>query len=240
MPPSTFWQAVYGRRPLFECMNRRFLAKILGVVFLIILICIEIGPFIGHSVFAQITSVNHTAQSVDTTCRQASFSPDGNPFVLCPGPFPRGGNCVWWAWEQWHLLGYDLPRNWGNAADWIADAERDGLSLGTTPRVGAIAIFPAADGVWAFTSAGHVAFVTAVNPDGSLFNVTYQNYGDPTPMHVGIDYPVSLINLARFQIGKLRFMYFPKPINPHLFARLPGIAGKDLSGVAQANNQLIS
>ena len=162
-----------------------------------------------------------------------------DPFVLRPGPFPRGGNCVWWAWEQWHLLGYDLPRNWGNAADWISDAKRYGLPLGTTPRVGAIAIFPVADGVWSFTTAGHVAFVTAVNSDGSLFNVTYQNYGDPTPIHVGIDYPVSLINQARFQDSKLRFMYFPRLINPNLFIRLPGIGSNDLSGVTRANSQLL-
>src|SRR5438105_2678703 len=238
MPPSTFWYAVRGRRPLFECMNRRFLAKLLGVVFLIILICIEIGPFIGHSVFAQITSVNHTAQSVDTTCRQASFSPDGNPFVLCPGPYPGGGNCVWWSWEQWHLLGYDLPRNWGNAADWISDAERAGLPLGTTPRVGSIAVFPVGDGVWAFTSIGHVAFVTSVSGDGSTFNVTYQNYGDPTPMHVGTGYPVSVINQPRYQHNNLRFIYFPRPIDPRLFARLPGVDGNAVAGVANANNLL--
>ena len=240
MPPLTFWNAIREKRYLFRRIDRRIAAKLIGVIFLIVLISVEIGPVFLSPAYAQITALNHTASSVDSTCREASFSADSNPFALCPGPFPRGGNCLWWAWEQWHLLGYDLPRNWGNAADWIADAKRGDLPLGTTPRVGAIAIFPVADGVWSLNASGHVAFVTAVNPDGSLFNVTYQNYGDPASIHVGIDFPVSLINQPRFQGGKLRFMYFPRLINPSLFVRLPGIGSNDLSGVTHANSQLIN
>src|SRR5438270_12166866 len=104
MPPSTFWQVLRRRSSLNGCLNKRFLAKILGVIFLIILICIEIGPLIGPSVFAQNTTLDHTRATVNDGCRQFSFSSDGNPFPLCPGPFPVGGNCVWWGWEMWHLL----------------------------------------------------------------------------------------------------------------------------------------
>src|SRR5450759_2670419 len=240
MPPSTFWQTISRRRYISGCMNRRFLAKLMGVVFLVILIGIEIGPLIGHSVYAEITPLNHTNASVDETCRQISYSSDGNPFGLCPGPYPQGGNCVWWPWEMWHLLGYDLPRNWGNAANWIADAERSGIPIGTTPRVGSIAVFPIGDGVWAFTSLGHVAFVTAVSSDSSTFNVTYQNYGDPTPMHIGTNYPVSIINDPRFQNNNLRFIYFPRFIDPRLFERLPSIDGSMLAGVANANSLLVN
>jgi surface antigen len=181
---------------------------------------------------------NHTQGSVDTGCQQFTFSSDGNPFPLCPGPYPIGGNCVWWGWEEWHLLGYNLPVNWGNAADWIVDAERFGLDVGTTPRVGSLAVFPVADGVWAFGTAGHVAFVTWVSGDSQNFNVTYQNYGDTTPMYIGTGYNVSYINQARFQDGQMRFIYFPKTIDPQLFSRLPGINGNDLPGVGTANQQL--
>ncbi len=238
MPPSTFWQVFRSRSSLNGCLNKRFLAKILGVISLIILISIEIGPLIGPSVFAQNTTLDHTRATVNDGCRQFSFSPDGNPFPLCPGPFPVGGNCVWWGWEMWHLLGYNLPNNWGNAADWIVDAERFGLPLGTTPRVGSLAVFPVADGAWALGTAGHVAFVTAVSADGSTFNVTYQNFGDPTPMFVGTNYPVSVINEPRYQNGNLRFIYFPRLIDPRLFARLPGIGNNDLAGIANANSQV--
>ncbi|GAC1629642.1 MAG: hypothetical protein NVS4B11_28650 [Ktedonobacteraceae bacterium] len=183
---------------------------------------------------------SHTSPTVDNECRNVGFSPDGNPFPLCPGPFPTGGNCVWWAWEQWHLLGYDLPLNWGNAADWVTDAERTGLPLGTTPRVGAIAVFPRADGVWAYGQPGHVAFVTSVSDDGLTFNVTYQNYGDPTPMYVGTAYNTPVINQARFQNGQLRFIYFPKLINPQLFLRLPGIGTNDPRMILNANRTFTS
>src|SRR5260221_528352 len=189
---------------------------------------------------AHASSFNHTSATVDSSCNQAYFSPDGNPFTLCPGPYPTGGNCVWWAWEQWHLLGYDLPLNWGNAADWIVDADRSGLPLGTTPRLGSIAVFPRADGVWAFGAEGHVAFVTGVSPDNSTFNVTYQNYGDPTPMHVGTGYDVSVINEPRYQDGEMRFIYFPRLIDPVRFSHLPGVDGNGVSQVPVANSLLSS
>jgi hypothetical protein len=121
---------------------------------------------------------------------------------------------------MWHLLGYNLPGNWGNAADWIVDAERFGLSLGKTPRVGSLAVFPIADATWALTTAGHVAFVSSVSADGSTFNVTYQNYGDPTPMFVGTNYPVSVINQPRYQNGNLRFIYFPRLIRMAFFSMI--------------------
>jgi len=188
----------------------------------------------------QAISFDHTSPTVDVNCQKFNFSSDGNPFPLCPGPFPGGGNCVWWAWEQWHLLGYNLPLNWGNAAEWVVDAERFGLPVGTKPRLGSIAVFPVYDGVWAFGTAGHVAFVTGVSSDQSTFDVTYQNYGDPTPMFVGRGYPVSVINEARYQRGQMRFIYFPGTIDPARFLRLPGVNGNGVSAaqVAVANSQI--
>ena len=233
MPPSTIFhhkraQSVFLKslRPI----NRRYVVHILGVCLLLSMVCIEFT-----SLVPQVDAQSHTSPTVDTTCKNVGFSPDGNPFPLCPGPFPTGGNCVWWAWEQWHLLGYDLPLNWGNAADWIVDAERTGLPMGTTPRVGAIAVFPRADGVWAYGTPGHVAFVTSVADDGLTFNVTYQNYGDPMPMYVGTAYSTPTINQARFQAGQMRFIYFPKMIDPQRFQQLPGIGSNAPQMVLGAN-----
>ena len=206
----------------------------LGVLLLFVLIGVEFLAFDPASVYAQ----NHTASTVSESCQNIAYSPDGNPFPLCPGPYPTGGNCVWWAWEQWHLLGYNLPLNWGNAADWIVDAEHAGLPLGTTPRVGAIAVFPRADGVWAYGIAGHVAFVTSVSADRTSFDVTYQNYGDPTHMYTGKGYTVSVINEARYQSGNLRFLYFPQEMNAQRFASLPGVQKSDPTAIVTANTLL--
>lgn len=211
--------------------NRQRTLHLLALFSLFAMVWLTFSP-------AHAAPVDHTRATVDTGCQHFTFSSDGNPFPLCPGPLPTGGNCVWWGWEQWHLLGYNLPLNWGNAADWIVDAERFGLPLGTTPRVGALAVFPVADGVWAFGTAGHVAFVTWVSSDQQTFNVTYQNYGDPTPMYIGHGYNVSYINEPRFQNGQMRFIYFPKTIDPALFAKLPGVDGNSLSGIGSANAQL--
>src|SRR6266699_5890152 len=216
---------------LFRYLNRRHLIHIFALICLTPILWIELGMVQVHA-----TSFDHTAATIDSSCTQAHLSPDGNPFPLCPGPFPTGGNCVWWAWEQWHLLGYDLPPNWGNAAEWIVDAERFGLPVRTTPRPGSIAVFPRADGVWAFGPAGHVAFVTWVSPDSTTFNVTSQNYGDATPMFTGTGYNVSVINQARFQNGELRFIYFPRLLDPARFLQLPGINGNSLAQAAQANS----
>ncbi len=210
--------------------NRLHLLHILALLSLCATICLISLPQQAHA-----AAFDHTKATVDTGCQQFTYSSDGNPFPLCPGPLPTGGNCVWWGWEQWHLLGYNLPLNWGNAAEWIVDAERFGLPVGTLPRVGSLAVFPVADGIWAFGTAGHVAFVTSVASDGETFDVTYQNYGDPTPMYVGHNYNVPVINESRYQQGQLRFIYFPKTIDPHLFARLPGINGNYMTGITSAN-----
>ena len=234
MPRSTIRSMSHCRKTSSISL-RRYFFHLLAIGLLCAVVWIEFGSTTHALTF------DPTTPSVDTGCQHLTFSPDGNPFPLCPGPFPGGGNCVWWAWEQWHLLGYNLPLNWGNAAEWAVDAQRFGLPLGTQPRLGAIAVFPVADGVWAFGTAGHVAFVTWVSQDQTTFNVTYQNYGDPTPMFVGTGYNVSYINQPRFQNGQLRFIYYPGTIDVSRFAHLPGVNGNtvaQVAQVAQANGQL--
>ncbi len=221
------------RRPV-----KKFVIPTLGILSVLLFLYVAIGPLHASQAQNNAVTVAHTSATVDESCNKTYYSRDGNPFQLCPSAYPGGGNCVWWAWEQWHLLGYDLPLNWGNAADWVVDAERVGLSIGTEPRVGSIAVFPRADGVWAYGAEGHVAFVTSVSSNGSLFNVTYQNYGDPKPMYVGLNYSVDVINQPHFQRNELRFIYFPTTINPSRFAQLPGLNGNYLAGLQVANQQM--
>ncbi|MFF2629784.1 CHAP domain-containing protein [Kitasatospora griseola] len=77
---------------------------------------------------------------------------------------------------------------WGNAAQWDDAARRLGITVNTTPSVGAIAVndvHRASDGV----IYGHVAYVNAVYSDGS-FDVEEYNwnnklaYGTRSGMHV--------------------------------------------------------
>lgn len=68
------------------------------------------------------------------------------------------GNCTWYVATQ-----IPVPANWGNAATWAYYAALSGWHVSTTPTVGAIAQTANAAG-----GLGHVAIVTAVNPDGSI------------------------------------------------------------------------
>lgn len=83
------------------------------------------------------------------------------------GPY-GAGQCTQWAWYK---RGGSIPSTWGNANTWAYAAERDGYVVNRTPSAGAI--FQTGSG-WA----GHVGYVEAVNPDGSIV-VSEMNYGIP-------------------------------------------------------------
>lgn len=71
------------------------------------------------------------------------------------------GYCTWWVAYLRQKAGNPLPSNLGNASTWAIRAAAFGLPTGKTPRVGAAA-------VTSTRGAGHVVYVTAVNPDGSI------------------------------------------------------------------------
>lgn len=66
------------------------------------------------------------------------------------------GYCTWYVATQ-----LPVPANWGNANTWAYYAALSGWHVSTAPTVGAIAQTSAG-------AEGHVAIVTAVNPDGSI------------------------------------------------------------------------
>lgn len=83
------------------------------------------------------------------------------------GPY-GAGQCTQWAWYK---RGGNVPSNWGNANSWAYNAAAQGYVVNRTPAAGAI--FQTSSG-WA----GHVGYVEAVNPDGSIV-VSEMNYGIP-------------------------------------------------------------
>ena len=72
------------------------------------------------------------------------------------------GNCTWYVANKRSASGRPVPSNFGNAITWKVIAQRAGLSTGPTPAVGAVAWKAASYGY------GHVAYVEAVNADGSF------------------------------------------------------------------------
>ena len=82
-----------------------------------------------------------------------------------PNTYPVG-QCTWGAKSLAPWAG----NNWGNAKDWIASAQAAGHSVGTTPVVGAIAVWPNDGGGY-----GHVAYVTSASGVNSI-QVMESNY----------------------------------------------------------------
>ena len=82
-----------------------------------------------------------------------------------PNTYPVG-QCTWGAKSLAPWAG----NNWGNAKDWIASAKAAGHSVGTTPVVGAIAVWPNDGGGY-----GHVAYVTSASGVNSI-QVMESNY----------------------------------------------------------------
>jgi surface antigen len=80
------------------------------------------------------------------------------------------GYCTWYAWYRHQS---EPLMRLGNAATWAANAPRFGLRTGSTPAVGATAVF--APGVEGAGGAGHVAHVEAVL-GGGWFIVSEMNF----------------------------------------------------------------
>ena len=74
------------------------------------------------------------------------------------------GECTWGVKSQVSWVG----PYWGNANQWVASARAEGFSVGTTPQVGAVA-------VWGGGAYGHVAVVTAVESSTNI-QVSESNY----------------------------------------------------------------
>lgn len=103
---------------------------------------------------ASSTQAVQTTQTVATASTKTVYSAS-NTYPV--------GECTWGAKSLAPWVG----NYWGNANQWLYSAAAAGYSTGTTPQVGAVA-------VWTSGAYGHVAVVTAVN--GSQIQVMESNY----------------------------------------------------------------
>lgn len=95
------------------------------------------------------------------------------------------GQCTWGVKSLAPWVG----NNWGNGGQWAASAATAGFSVGTTPVVGAVA-------VWTGGGYGHVAYVTAVesstrirvmesNFNGNQYIADHRGWFNPTSTYQG-------------------------------------------------------
>ena len=101
-------------------------------------------------------------------CPAAGVRDEVDPWMM------NSCNCT--SYVAWALRANDQRTDWFvpgsmDAWNWPNVAARAGVPVGTTPRVGAVAVWPKLSRPW-----GHVAYVTAVNHDGT-FDVSEYNLG---------------------------------------------------------------
>jgi surface antigen len=93
----------------------------------------------------------------------------GYSIVSVGGSYPvRAGNRFSFGYCTWYVYNRRSVPWLGNAWEWFGQAQSYGYATGQTPRVGAIMV------TWE-SSFGHVAYVEAVNSDGS-FTVSEMNF----------------------------------------------------------------
>lgn len=139
----------------------------------------------------EIKPSNLTATSSATTVAKTTATATNEPKVAQPSVAPKAvvsstprsvskpvvrsydssntypmGQCTWGAKSMASWVG----NYWGNANQWGASARAAGYSVGTTPRVGAVAVWPYDGGGY-----GHVAVVTSVANNSSI-QVMESNY----------------------------------------------------------------
>ena len=113
-------------------------------------------------VVEQTTTVS-TPSNSSSSSSSSSSSAASNNARYDASSYPVG-ECTWGVKSQVSWVG----PYWGNANQWVASARAEGFSVGTTPQVGAVA-------VWVGGAYGHVALVTAVESSTNI-QVSESNY----------------------------------------------------------------
>lgn len=104
-----------------------------------------------------------TTVSTPSNSSSSSSSAASNNARYDASSYPVG-ECTWGVKSQLSWVG----PYWGNANQWVASARAEGFSVGTTPQVGAVA-------VWVGGAYGHVALVSAVESSTNI-QVSESNY----------------------------------------------------------------
>ncbi|TAA11766.1 peptidoglycan hydrolase PcsB [Streptococcus parasuis] len=113
-------------------------------------------------VVEQTTTVSTPSNSSSSSSSSSSSAASNNARYNASS-YPVG-ECTWGVKSQVSWVG----PYWGNANQWVASARAEGFSVGTTPQVGAVA-------VWGGGAYGHVALVTAVESSTNI-QVSESNY----------------------------------------------------------------
>ncbi|MCK1252505.1 peptidoglycan hydrolase PcsB [Streptococcus uberis] len=152
---------------------------------------VETPAAIAVATPAPVAQTAPQTSSVAAPVAQTAATPVAAAPVATPKPsyssvntYPVG-QCTWGVKSLAPWVG----NNWGNGGQWAASAAAAGFSVGTTPVVGAVA-------VWTGGGYGHVAYVTAVesstrirvmesNINGNQYIADHRGWFNPTSTYQG-------------------------------------------------------
>lgn len=123
----------------------------------------QTAPAVNSTPVVSTPTTTATSSSVSNTTSSGSSSAAASNAKYDASSYPIG-ECTWGVKSQVSWVG----PYWGNANQWVASARAEGFSVGTTPQVGAVA-------VWVGGAYGHVALVTAVESSTNI-QVSESNY----------------------------------------------------------------
>lgn len=132
----------------------------------------------------------HTGQ-VEGSCYNYDWGVNGNPWNWSLGGYGYR-NCTDWVAYRVKVDGKHVPSGLGNAKLWDDRAPSYGLTVSSTPRVGAAAV--SNSGYY-----GHVMYVESVNGDGSIVVSDYNRAGTGK-------YDMNQLSAAT--ASNLRYVYF--------------------------------
>ncbi|NQJ73745.1 CHAP domain-containing protein [Streptococcus suis] len=123
----------------------------------------QTAPAVNSTPVASTPTTTATSSNISNTVSSGSSSAAASNAKYDASSYPIG-ECTWGVKSQVSWVG----PYWGNANQWVASARAEGFSVGTTPQVGAVA-------VWVGGAYGHVALVTAVESSTNI-QVSESNY----------------------------------------------------------------
>jgi len=91
------------------------------------------------------------------------------------------GWCTWHAANRRMQAGNPVPTNLGNAVSWSSRARAAGMTVSDTPVAGAVIWHDQSVSGYVAGGLGHVAYVEAVNPDGSILVSDMNSSGYASP-----------------------------------------------------------
>lgn len=132
----------------------------------------------------------HTGQ-IEGSCYNYDWGVNGSPWNWSLGGYGYR-NCTDWVAYRVRLDGKHVPSGLGNAKLWDDRAPSYGLTVSSTPRVGAAAV--SNSGYY-----GHVMYVEAVNSDGTIVVSDYNRAGTGK---------YDMNQLSASTASSLRYVYF--------------------------------